>query len=75
MGIESIRNSLRGGCEAMIELKNVSFTYLSENSDESSAELNGSLSNIDLRIEHAFKTNQWLDSALLFRQTRGRGYD
>ena len=35
----------------MIELKNVSFTYLSENSDESSAELNGSLSNIDLRIE------------------------
>lgn len=35
----------------MIELKNVSFTYLSENSDESSAELNGSLSNINLRIE------------------------
>ena len=54
MGIESIRNSLRGGCEAMIELKNVSFTYLSENSDESSAELNGSLSNIDLRIEKGF---------------------
>lgn len=35
----------------MIELNNVGFTYLSENSDESIAELNGSLRNINLIIE------------------------